>query len=70
MTQLKRFVEEHYADNKSGQGKTKGPINLNESLTPQNRVILKESRKASKSLKYKYPGYTIKLGLENQMVMI
>ena len=47
----KRFVEEHYADNESSQGKTYGSVYLNESLTPQNFVLLKESQKASKSMR-------------------
>ena len=51
------FVEENYADNESGQGKTYWSIDSNESLTPPDHLLLKEARKASKNLKYKYPGY-------------
>ena len=55
----KIFVEENYADNESGQGKTYGPIDSNESLTPPDRLLLKEARKSSKNLKYKYQGYSV-----------
>ena len=35
-------VEEHYHDNESGRGKTFGrPIYLNESIIPQNRLLLR-----------------------------
>ena len=53
------FVDKRYDDDESGQGKTYGSIYLNESVTPQNCMLLKEAQKASKDLKYKHPGYTI-----------
>ena len=31
---------------------------MNESLTPENRRLLKEARNASKAKNYKYKGYT------------
>ena len=33
---------------------------LNESLTPMNSYLMKETRKLTKPLKYKYPAYTVK----------
>ena len=34
-------------------------IYLNESLTSMNRMLLRETRKESKRLKYEFPGYTV-----------
>ena len=47
----KIFLKERYDDNESDQSKTYGPIYLNESLTPQNRLLLKKAQKARKNLK-------------------
>lgn len=46
-------------DNDESSSTDASPIYMNESLTPENRRLLKEARNASKAKNYKYKGYTL-----------
>ena len=46
-------------DNDESSSTDASPIYMNESLTPENRRLLKEARNASKAKNYKYKGYKL-----------